>query len=143
VSTSDESRSFGRHSRRLWYHLWVGAVAGATIIVFAVLPLRLGGVAGFVTVVVLALVDRVARRRFDPKPRGWGAVAYFVFGGLIYAGSLGLAVTVAHDTDALWVAWLLAGLVFAVFVSAAWVPNGHPRKRVVRPSPRSETGSGH
>ncbi|MCU1418355.1 MAG: hypothetical protein JWP32_2529 [Schumannella sp.] len=45
--------------------------------------------------------------------------------GAVFVGSLVLVATVARN-EALWLAGVLAGIVFAVFFIGIWMPIGHP-----------------
>lgn len=114
-------------SARLPYYLVVAAIAGASIVAFAVMPTYLAGVVGLVAILTTALVDRIAHRSVDTRPEGAIAVCYFIFGALVYLTSLLLTATVAKNPDASWLAWSLGGLVFLVISIAAWVPNRHQR----------------
>ncbi|WP_374009461.1 hypothetical protein [Leifsonia sp. LS-T14] len=119
----DKERAQVNSSIRLRYYIFEATLAGASIVAFAVLPSYLAGAVGSAAVIAVVLIERIAYRSVDTRPRGIVAVLYFVGAALLYVGSLLLAVTVAKEPGALWVALGSAGVVFVVFVGAAWVPN--------------------
>jgi hypothetical protein len=129
VGTTATSSSTVR-TLRVSYFLPLALVAAAAVFAFAALPLTMGGVVSFVAVAVSILIARFARRSFDPRLGGAGAIAYSVLAGVVFAGSLVLVATVARD-DALWLAGVLAGLVFVVFLIGIWMPIGRPTHEAV------------
>lgn len=112
------------HSR---YFVPLASVAGASTFAFAALPQQMGGLVSLLTVSLLIVIDQSTRRSIETRPRGTRAVLHLVLTGLVYVGSLILAVTLARG-EALWVAGLLAVVVFLAVGLGAWVPNrGAPR----------------
>jgi FtsH-binding integral membrane protein len=133
-SVSEESSEHARRqcrsriawpALRVWYFLPLGLLSAAAVFAFAMLPPQMGGVVSLVTIVSSMVIERRTRRYFDPRPRGAIAIAYFVFSGVVFVGSLVLVATVARG-DALWLAGLLAGVVFVVVSAAIWMPIARP-----------------
>jgi len=114
-------RPIGRRPIHLSYYLSLGVIAGGSVLASATVPLRMAGLVSLITVVAAVSIERAARRRFDTRPRGRGAVAYAALGSVFFVCALALAVASAHVWGAPWVAWILAVVVFAVFAAAAWV----------------------
>jgi hypothetical protein len=112
---------------RVRYFLPLALVAAGAVFAFAALPLTMGGVVSFVAVALSILIARLASRSFDPRPRGAGSIAYFVLAGVVFVGSLVLVATVARG-EALWLAGVLAGLVFVVFLIGIRMPIGRPSR---------------
>ena len=108
-------------STRLRYYLPVATVAAAAVVSFAALPSYLGGVVGFISVSTMSLIHRVSLKPVDTTPRRLRVTLYSALSAVVLAGSLVLAVTVARNLGALWVAWVMASLVFVVFSGTAWV----------------------
>jgi len=123
-TTGHKAESVGQPDRHWWYHCAVALVAAATVIAVSLLPLQLSGLVALVTVVAIALIERTARKSFNTRPRrGLGAVLYFVFGVLVFVGSLVLAATVAQSADSRWLGWALGVVVFLALAAGALAPS--------------------
>jgi len=109
----------------LVFFIPLGLVGAGSVFAFAALPQQMGGLVSLVTVLLMVLIDRLAPGSINSRLRGAGGIVYFVCSGILYVGSLVLAVTVARD-DLLWLAALLAVLVFASLIAGAWIPDGRP-----------------
>ena len=120
--------------RHLWYYLAMGVVAGAAVIAFAVLPTQLAGLALVAAAVLIAPIDFLAHR-FSASPFSThlrrGAIIYLVVLCVVMAGALVLVWTVMRNGDALWLAWAVAGLLFLVVVSGAWIVEGRSTHKTV------------
>ena len=102
----------------------MAAVAGAAVIAFAVLPQTIAGLALVAAAVLITLIDFFAHR-FSASPFSThlrrGTIAYLVVVVVVMTGALVLVWTVVRNGDALWLAWTVAGLLFLVVVSGAWI----------------------
>ena|ERR1700712_1003998 len=124
VMTGHKADSVRQPVRHWWYHCAVAFVAAAAVFAVSTLPLQLSGLVAFITVVAIGLIERIARRSFNTRPRrGLGSTLYFVVGALVFVGSLVLAATVAQRTDSDWWGWALGAIVFVTIAAGAWVPH--------------------
>ncbi|MFC9560776.1 hypothetical protein [Agromyces sp. NPDC056965] len=136
-ATSTDRPTEGDRTSHVWYHLAIGSVAGAAVIGFAMLPPEIVGVVSFVGVLLVVAIDLIARRltpaSLRPRLRG-GAIPYLVVLVVVTAGSLIGAATVVHGDDMMWLAWVLAGVVFLVALLGAWALHGRPAQTAGAPS---------
>jgi len=108
--------------RAVWYFLPLGLLAGSSVVAFAALPLRVGGLVSFVVVVLGIILDRLTRSR-GIVPTGSRANWHLVVAGGAYVAALALAATVARG-DLLWVSVVTATTVLALFAVGSWVVPG-------------------
>ena len=135
-SIDSAGKGSGWRERHLWYFLLFGLVVAAGVMALALLPKQIVGFSTPGVLVSLALLDFLARRfsisPFSPvSRRKSGEVAYFVVLGVVLVGALLVSFAVARHSDALWLAWTMASLVFLACVSGGWLGGG---RRVARTS---------
>jgi hypothetical protein len=122
--TSNQVRRPGRH---VWYFAAMGLIAGAAIVAPVVLPQEIAGVTLVALALLVGIVDRVARRcGAAPAPAKFsaGIISYYVLLALVLIGSLVVVWAVVRNSDAIWLAWILAGVQFVVALTGAWVVDG-------------------
>ena len=126
VSTTGNSPARERAPRHLWYYTSLGVIGGAAIILFAVLPESIAGLALVVCALAISMFDRLARR-FSNSPISTllqvEAIPYLVSISVVSLGSLALVWVVLRNGNGqpLWLAWALAVLSVVVGGSGAWV----------------------
>ena len=129
VSNTDRPSENERPERRVWYYLAMGVVAGAAVIAFAVLPQQFAGLALVVAAVLIGLIDVLGRRfsvsRFSTH-LGKRTIIYLVVVGVVMISAVVLVWTLVRNGDALWLAWVMAGLFFVVVVLGTWIVDEHP-----------------
>jgi isoprenylcysteine carboxyl methyltransferase (ICMT) family protein YpbQ len=100
----------------------LGLLAGSSVVAFAALPERMGGLVSFVAVVLGIILDRLTRSR-GVVPTGSRANWHLAVAGGAYVAALVLAVTVTRG-GLLWVSVITAAIVLALFVAGSWVVRG-------------------
>ena len=126
VSTAGNSPIGERAPRHLWYYASLGLIGGAAIILFAVLPGSIAGLALVACALTISIFDRLARR-FSTSPIPTllqvEAIAYLVSVSVVSLGSLALVWVILRNGNGqpLWLAWALAILSVVVGGSGAWV----------------------
>jgi hypothetical protein len=126
VSTAGNSPARKRAPRHLWYYTSLGVIGGAAIILFAVLPESIAGLALVACALAISMFDRLARR-FSNSPISTllqvEAIPYLVSISVVSLGSLALVWIVLRNGNGqpLWLAWAFAVLSGAVGGSGAWV----------------------
>jgi len=126
VSTTGNYPARERAPRHLWYYTSLGVIGGAAIILFAVLPGSIAGLALVACALAISMFDRLARR-FSTSPISTllqvEAIPYLVSISVVSLGSLALVWVVLRNGNGqpLWLAWALAILSVAVGGSGAWV----------------------
>ena len=128
--STDKSYENELSGRYLWYFLTLGVLCGAVIIVMAVLPQTITGFALAAALVLFALINRISRRfsssRIRPHFRGARGITYLVIVGAVFVAALVLDWAIVRRGDALWLAWIMAVVVFAVVAIGTWIAEGHP-----------------
>lgn len=135
VSNTDKPSGIERRVHRLWYCVGMGLVAGAYVMALPVPPQQIVGFSVPVVLLVLGLIGFLARRYsaslFSARlRRGKGTIVYLVALGIVLVGGLVLVVVVVRHGDALWLAWTMAGLIFAVVASGAWITEGPSTRKM-------------
>jgi len=132
MRAASKTHKLSGHERRglhPWYFLTIGVVCGAAVIAAAVLPQQIAGFTLVLVLVLLSLVDLLARR-FSTSPastrlrRGRWSIAYVVALGAVLVGAFALDWAIVRRGDVLWLAWTMAGLVFVVLAGGAWAVDG-------------------
>jgi FtsH-binding integral membrane protein len=109
--------------RPLWYHLAMGLVIGAAVIVSALLPSDADGLPWTVAALCIVALDRLSLR-FSASPIPGrlprGSRLYVAAVGIPMAGIvIGVAVVVSRSDD-LWLAAALAVLMFVMVAGFSW-----------------------
>lgn len=125
----DKSRTNQRAPGHLWYYASIGVISGAAVILFAVLPEAIAGIALVVFALAVSLFDRLARRFSNspiPTLLQGGAIVYLIAVAVVVFGALALVWVVLRDGNGqpLWLAWALAMLVVVVIGSGAFIFEG-------------------
>jgi hypothetical protein len=132
AESNTDSIDAKRRSGHVWYFSAVGLVAAAAIIASAFLPQAIAGAALAVAALVVGFIDFVARRvgaaPGAAKLRA-AAMVYYVVLGLVLIGSLIVVWVVIRNSDAMWLAWVLAGVVFVVTFSGTWAVGGRVNQK--------------
>lgn len=118
-----ESSARGKHSvGQLWYYVTYGLVIGAAIMAAAVLPRSIVNTVLVATALVMQLGDRLARRSWA-LPRlallARRTLVYTILVGVAIFAALILAGTVVRRSDSLWLAWVMATVVF-IGIGGTW-----------------------
>jgi hypothetical protein len=130
VSNTYKPSGTERSGRQLVYHLFAGSLSGAAVVAFAVLPQPEITGLGFTAAALLGQLISIITRRFSAAPlatrlrRKRATIVYLVVAGVALIGAFVMDWTVVRGSDALWLAWTMAGLVFVVFASGAWIIGG-------------------
>jgi hypothetical protein len=124
VRNTEKASVNERHEGHLGYYLAIGLVAGAAVISSAVLPREMAGLGFTVAAVLIGLIDFLARR-FSHSPLSTrpdrGTIVYLAAFVVVLIIAVALVWTVVRNGDAMWLAWTMAGLVFAVIVAGNWI----------------------
>lgn len=129
ASNDKQARIGGRRSSYFWHFLALGLVGGGAVIAFAFLPRSLTGFVSLVKIGMWTLIGflsrRFARVPFSTQPRkGAVTVVYSVILGIVLVGAFVLDFFVVRRGDLPWLAWVMAGVIVAVSVSAVWLADG-------------------